>query len=125
MVGAVEQDTEITEQEFVGVPYILFTPKTISALGPKASTGSQTLHETKDFATEKPGVPRFFWGWMIYRDTFPNTKVHITEFCWKATKIEMLDDGQYDFEGTDCAHHNCVDEFCEDYQSIIGLSPYN
>jgi len=68
---------------------------------------------------------------MVYRDIFPNSRIHVTEFCWKVIEIKwkMSEKGQREgkphFTGSACSHHNCVDEFCGDYAVLTALSPKN
>lgn len=128
-VGKVVQPDEITEQEFTATQIDRTAAK--SAIGPKATLDSGTLRDDETFLTDNPGVPRFMWGWMVYRDTFPNTKPHVTEWCWKITEIAWELDingkhaGKPHLTASACVHHNCVDEFCEDYANITALSPAN
>jgi hypothetical protein len=128
-VGKVVQADEITEQEFMGTAIDRASAK--SAIGPKAILDSGTLRDGETFLTDNPSVPRFMWGWMVYRDTFPKTKPHVTEWCWKITEIAWELDGNGKHTGkphltaSTCGHHNCIDEFCEDYASITALSQPN
>lgn len=127
-IAAHPQDDEPSEEEFVGVALAnpiasAHRPDRMASIGPKITVDSVTLHAPEDFATDHPEVPRLFWGWILYRDIFPGTKVHLTEFCLKANDISRDDDLQYQFHGATCDHHNCIDDFCLDYSSIIGLAP--
>jgi hypothetical protein len=128
-VGKVEQTDEISEQEFIAAQIDKTSAR--AAVGPKAAFDSGTLRDDETFITDNPGVPRFLWGWIVYRDTFPHTKTHVTEWCWKITDITWkLDDNgkridKPNLTGSACIHHNCVDEFCEDYANITALSPAN
>ncbi len=130
-VGKVEQAEEITEEQFRTGAVDKSSAK--SALGPKAILDSGTLRDDEAFFTDNPGVPRFMWGWMVYRDTFPNTKTHVTEWCWRINTEDVrwkLDakgkrSGIPSITGSACVHHNCVDEVCEDYANITNLSPAN
>lgn len=73
----------------------------------------------------------FFWGWVTYRDIFPKTKIHLTEFCERIGSIATPTDKDGEahpergfmlmFET--CDHHNCTDEDCDDYASIVAISP--
>ncbi len=70
---------------------------------------------------------RFFWGWIAYRDVFPWTGLHITEFCEQAVQANVVshDVGSqpgFSFLYASCRQHNCADEYCEDYQAIINLA---
>jgi hypothetical protein len=129
-VGKIKQDEEITEEQFMMYGHVDRTAAK-SAIGPQSSIDSGTLRDDISFLTDDPGAPRWMWGWIVYRDTFPRTKTHVTEWCWKVIEITWkLDDngrrtGKPDITATTCAHHNCIDEFCEDYASIAALSPAN
>jgi hypothetical protein len=118
--------SDVSEQLFINGDSGI-VPKVQAIIGPQAFASSVTFHSPEQFATEHPEVPRLFWGWITYRDIFANTKKHLTEFCWKVPKIEQIGDGgQYFFtDATVCDHHNCIDEFCSDYSSVIAASPYN
>jgi hypothetical protein len=128
-VGKVMQKDEITEQEFMTTAVDKSTSK--SALGPKAVFDSATLRDDETFFTDDPDIPRFMWGWIVYRDIFPKSKTHVTEWCWridvKELKWKFKANGKREdiphITGSPCALHNCVDEFCEDYANITALSP--
>ena len=121
LLGVVMQEDELTEPEFMGTAFDKSVLKAASSMiGPKAPFESGITHQPEEFATNDLDVPRFFWGWLIYRDTFPKTKPHVTEFCLKSTKIKQ-EGADYSFDATVCGHHNCVDEFCEDYTTITQL----
>jgi len=126
-VGKVEQPDEITEQEFITTAVDRTTAK--SALGPKAILDSGTLRDDDSFLSDNTGVPRFTWGWIVYRDMFPKTKPHVTEWCWKITEVKWKLDERGKrgdlprITASACTHHNCVDESCEDYAYITSFSP--
>jgi hypothetical protein len=128
-VGKAEQTDEITEEEFISTPFDRTSAR--SAIGPKAIIDSRTLVDDDTLLTDNPGLPRFYWGWTVYRDTFAGSKTHVTEWCWKITAIvwKLSDNGRLakrpESSGSACVHHNCVDEFCEDYANITTLSPPN
>jgi hypothetical protein len=59
------------------------------------------------------GYPFFVFGLIYYDDIFPNSKHHITKFCYQiganlSDKKEIV--CNYGF----CAHWNCADDECED-----------
>jgi hypothetical protein len=66
----------------------------------------------------------FFWGWIVYRDVFKDSPVHVTEWCRVATAsgraISESDKNKshpvvhLDF----CEEHNCADDQCKDYKQI-------
>jgi hypothetical protein len=76
----------------------------------------------------------FLWGWMVYRDVFPNTPPHLTEFCQQLTTLafRIPSGSKVTFppsKTTDlrmitqsCGQHNCIDEYCPDYDEIIRFS---
>ncbi len=100
------------------------SPTAIASIGPKQPWETEPTHQPESFATEDLQYSRYIWGWLLYRDAFPNTKVHLTEFCLKTTNI-IPKDGDYDFSATVCGSpHNCVDEFCDDYSAMVTMLPH-
>jgi hypothetical protein len=113
-----------------------------SYLGPKAKT-SQTHRELLSFyigdreitSTRKYAKGVFFWGWTVYRDVFPKTKMHLTEFCQEMDTFvgNVPSDtktffpppvvNEYRMHYVGCKQHNCVDEYCKDYEEISNLLP--
>jgi len=68
----------------------------------------------------------FFWGWVAYRDVFPNTRPHVTEFCQHVIGVAALSTPQGPIpklEFSECRGHSCVDENCPDYKAISALVP--
>ncbi len=60
----------------------------------------------------------YFWGWLEYKDAFPETFNHITMFCVELTEIKetsLLDPRKSSNEigYTNCPQHNCEDEDCD------------
>jgi hypothetical protein len=125
VIAASEQEEEITEQEFLGsIPEVL-AKQPVSAIGPKIPFTSEAIHAEESFA-DSVDKPRYIWGWVLYRDIFPKTKPHITEFCYRVTTIEKIDIINYSFaKSRACTHHNCIDDFCDDYANLAALSPNN
>lgn len=70
---------------------------------------------------------RFLWGWVVYRDIFPKTEVHLTEFCRKAIKRtlgfspEPHPTAHVGLQVLWCKNHNCQDRNCKDYDSMAEL----
>ena len=114
--------TEPTEADFVKAK-----PYRMGVTGPKEPVsigGYDASLESlvpKDITTQ-PARPAnsptmYFWGWLTYRDVFPNTKVHLTEFCHFITQTyagvntgsptKEITASAFLFES--CVHHNCVD----------------
>jgi hypothetical protein len=69
----------------------------------------------------------FLYGWVAYRDTFPDTKPHVTGFCRQLASIEFSSGQSQQLQHTwgTCKDYkySCIDERCPDYASIIGLLP--
>jgi hypothetical protein len=115
----------------------------VEALGPKDQKTSMPISMPESYFGEKPiislkqqkGLPPeqhkiiklkqgfFIWGWVVYTDVFPGTKLHITEFCQKLRGLTFFQDGTLTFEWDTCRHHNCVDDYCEDYQVSANMMP--
>ncbi|MGO9084943.1 MAG: hypothetical protein ACLQBK_06930 [Candidatus Sulfotelmatobacter sp.] len=123
LFGSVGEADELTEAEFMGLGMGLPSPRAVSSIGPKNNWESAPMRQPESFVTERPDLNKILYGWILYEDIFfPETKVHVTEFCWKSANIRKLPDGDYEFNGIPCQHHNCVDQLCEDYASIVTLS---
>jgi hypothetical protein len=60
----------------------------------------------------------YFWGWAAYRDIFPDTPRHLTEFCAVLNGISVSRSGQIQLTFVKCPEHNCTDEYCNDYKAI-------
>jgi hypothetical protein len=73
--------------------------------------GRQTAHVT--------GKDLSIWGWVAYGDVFNKTPVHLTEFCHRITGISLSDDRIPGLGFQSCKEHNCTDERCGNYKSII------
>ncbi len=62
----------------------------------------------------------FAWGWVIYKDVFANTDLHVTEFCQHLTgRIRPHSDGGFDLLYANCKNHNCTDRYCPDYDYVM------
>lgn len=67
----------------------------------------------------------FVWGWAHYRDVFPHTKAHVTEFCYKIIRADFRPDlpgAHIKFVYSGCRQHNCTDEQCKDYREIAAMA---
>jgi len=125
LIAASEQEEELTEQKFLGTIPEVLAKEPVSAIGPKIPFTSGPMHTDESFA-DSAGKTRYIWGWVVYSDIFPKTEAHVTEFCYRVTKIEKIDIVNYSFaKTTACTHHNCIDEFCDDYANLAALSPKN
>jgi hypothetical protein len=73
--------------------------------------------------------PRFtFWGWFSYRDIFPKTPIHVTEWCQIMVDIAGRPNTEgfgpniaWQFNFENCEHHNCADDDCPDHAQIVAL----
>ncbi len=59
-----------------------------------------------------------FYGWVTYRDIFPDTPEHLTEFC-RGLSFFLAQGGKGSVSWDFCPVHNCTDEDCPDYQERI------
>lgn len=66
----------------------------------------------------------FIWGTVVYRDIFPDSPVHVTEFCMEVQGLLRVGAGKVDvtdpnmttiFKGSGCGTHTCYDQQCPDY----------
>lgn len=110
-----------------------------TAVPPKGDARSRFVPIPESYFTEKEqiGVPlkqqhvnmikgRFFaWGWIAYRDSFPDTEPHVVEFCGELQGAAYLSSNpnMTMFDWRACDEHNCVDQYCEDYKSLADLVP--
>jgi hypothetical protein len=123
-----------TEDQFKGD--ISFS--TTTTIGPKATreVGPITKSERDSFgadlgeitgfvriAEERKNYPRLtMWGWAVYRDQFPNTTPHLTEFCRKFYSVSSIPPNGFQYTFGDCSSHNCTDEDCDDYPQITAMA---
>jgi hypothetical protein len=124
---------EVPDEQVATFP---FTPEREMAfaktvMGPRGTGGSGDVFKALDFWKPINGKKNiYFWGWKIYRDTFPKTPVHVTEFCsglvgvfrnmpLEAGNKVVPANAPWSFTFNDCeGRHNCADEDCEDYAAI-------
>jgi hypothetical protein len=67
----------------------------------------------------------FIWGWAYYRDVFPWTKPHVTEFCTQISGINFVaerPEPHIVFAYSGCKRHNCEDQQCKDYGDLVRLA---
>ncbi|MFZ0279287.1 MAG: hypothetical protein WA254_08730 [Candidatus Sulfotelmatobacter sp.] len=129
---------EPSEEEFVGTE----TNRPIGEIGPKVTKRVGQLLEQDDFVLGGYSLLQigdqgfhaylashdvFFWGWVAYRDIFPTTNPHITEFCEHMTGIIAFNDASGSLvpklQFSECRQHNCVDDHCQDYKAMADLVP--
>ena len=129
---------EPTEEQFASeegvnptaMPPSVIAPKQQPEVGPLIARetdlfGDALIHPTVERLRQViEGEHLFVWGWLAYRDVFPKTRVHLTEFCENLARITVPDtpgvQPVFDFKG--CRKHNCVDEHCDDYQQMLKLA---
>jgi hypothetical protein len=128
LFASVQQQNELTEEEFLGKNLIDASSFNAATLAPRGTVDGGPIRQYESWFKEQPNTPWFYWGWMTYKDIFPNTKTHVTEFCWRVTEIkyQIAADGKPvgkpHFSAGQCAQHNCIDEFCADYAAIVEFS---
>jgi len=116
---------EPNEEMFSGIGQLKDQPILwTAAVGPSTPLESRNFYVPVQALTDiTGGNERFMWGWVFYRDTFPNTKPHVTEFC---NHIDLMaksttEEHAYRISGSYCRHHNCVDDSCPDYDSLVKM----
>jgi hypothetical protein len=99
------------------VPVVLAPKGTLSyGVGPIDVKAVQSVQDHTGHA--------YLYGWATYRDIFPNTKEHITEFCYELNVDPTIDIGDLRWI-TDHSYsvgsfnlctqgHNCTDDECKD-----------
>jgi hypothetical protein len=110
-----------------------------SVIGPKATLSAGPVTTPEPYVL--PSLPEkltgtyvirsdqqtFFWGWIAYRDVFPNTKPHVSEFCSYLGAVILGHDpntgASMQFKNSGCKRHNCTDDDCDDYHEIVGMLP--
>jgi hypothetical protein len=132
-IGWVEYDIVSNEQ----LSRYPFTPRTrdfvTTVVGPKAPFESGPVLIPEDLLIAKPpGLHVILWGWECYEDIFyPKTRPHLTEFCWDlqaaiAHRTGTSPSGPIDSWSMGfvaCPEHNCVDQYCADYDAISSYLP--
>jgi hypothetical protein len=88
-------------------------------LGPKARLWSEALDVSPNVIekVKRKKARLFFYGWACYRDSFPKTKVHITEFCWEVPYFQATPiNGGYEITTSlsSCRQHVCADDGCKE-----------
>ena len=127
---------EPTEEQFIGSRPLpvskVIGPKALYFFGDIRKSGSfwgLDRARTTGAVQTHIGKHNFvLWGWVTYRDVFPQTNVHVTEFCQRLVTIGVNPERpsnarpEFTFRFQDCEHHNCADEQCEDYKAIIAAA---
>ncbi len=123
------------EQKFIGedapeVKTISGTvgPKEPHSIGPRFKSdffvfgNAPTLPDLKHPEKNRPNLSTrniSFWGWIIYRDIFPETPMHLTEFCQNLQGVVFNPGTGVQLMFSNCKAHNCTDKYCDDYQEIM------
>jgi len=113
----------------------------VGTIGPRGIDSSEVRKpesflygNNPDFQHTHP-VPQnlFLWGWVVYRDVFPNTKPHVTEFCVRVAGVAFLSETMPQSILPDvmppaviftaCNSHNCIDNYCKDYDVMAKVTP--
>jgi len=69
-----------------------------------------------------PHTQKFvIWGWARYYDVFPNTRRHLSEYCYLVSgqrePITPTSTNQIGYFIENCDRHNCADQECNDSKS--------
>jgi hypothetical protein len=77
---------------------------------------------------ELPGRRIPFWGWITYRDIFPSSDLHVTEWCQIIGQVNARPNTPgseqkiiWDVYMGDCQNHNCADRDCPDYKQVVAI----
>jgi hypothetical protein len=99
-------------------PFVFGPKQTYDGLGDAISVSDiEALRDNKKHA--------FFWGWIVYRDIFERTPIHLSEFCFNVTNPRWSKPNHTDptaqmlVTTLPCQTHNCYDEDCKDYSKRI------
>lgn len=125
---------EPTKEQFKGAPFtrapsIAINPKGEQWLGPltKPESFIPLNKPSANMQTTITTQRKFFWGWIVYRDVFPWTKTRLTEFCQEVSGVSypmpLTANSNFTFVFNNCQEHNCTDEYCSDYSTIIAMLP--
>jgi len=126
----------LTEERFIGnLKDVAKARKNIGTIGPKGQHTIGPLFKTEDFVLsgntmDFKNVERlkafkqtrdiYAWGWVTYRDIFPDTPIHLTEFCQHLAGISLNpQDKTISVYFNNCSEHNCTDKYCKDYAEIV------
>jgi hypothetical protein len=91
------------------------TKPSLLTIGPQAIINMDgeydlTQDDVKRMRDESKSI--YIWGWIHYRDVFPNSKPHVTEFCYRLLP-EMRGQGTLQLRSPTCPTHNCTDDDCK------------
>jgi hypothetical protein len=105
-----------------------------TSIGPRATQGLTEIEQSESFImgkdlgdlnqmpTQVGDEPLYIWGWVAYRDIFKAP--HVTEFCLEAYEVQIdIRTKVAKLNLSNCLTHNCIDEYCRDFQAIAALMP--
>lgn len=128
--GSIFQMTLATQDVSIPVDFdrLPVGTKTPYVFGPKGSFSGTPVFLTMDVANqiEKKTTNAIIWGWIVYRDIFPDTPIRLSEFCvqltnprWTSSVDHADPAGDILIDNPPCITHNCYDDNCEDYSKRI------
>ena len=99
-------------------------PKAITIPPMTVVTGGeiQLTPDTVMWYMANPSRILYIWGWVKYRDVFPGSPPHLTEYCVYSSDIPPTPDpksGQLPIKFKMCKIHDCSDDDCPDYRAKI------
>jgi len=128
--GAKSTD-EPSDEEFAGkadFTSVTYGPKAEQLMGPAKIASEEELfgmslgNQFENFSKARFQKNFVIWSWIAYRDIFPKSRIHITEFCDGFMNAELersMTTASIQFISRSCGKHNCSDEQCTDYDKII------
>jgi hypothetical protein len=129
----------------IGYPFPETKTPSLAVIGPKGSYATLARVTNIDLLDAWQAKSRiFFWGSVVYRDTFPGDPDRLSEFCVEMTHVAFgtslpgnqnpatpksialstpvapsTPDTLAGFQWQACREHNCYDEDCKDYSAKI------
>jgi hypothetical protein len=94
-----------------GIPTVVEPKQEITCM----NEGSIPSDEIRKVESNPPSAYLYLWGWVTYRDVFPGTPPHRTEYCLQLTKWggdPLNPAGSYSMGFNFCPIHNCTDDEC-------------
>lgn len=116
-------DESLFEGENPSFASLTIGPKAEQQMGPHREEESSIFgvdfgSDLSRFHEGKMDKLLIIWAWIAYRDIFPGTKLHLTEFCDATYGARRSLVTGVAFYSRSCVHHNCTDEDCPDYGEI-------
>jgi hypothetical protein len=94
--------------------------------GPKQTYDPQgAVLTVSDFEAIEKGKHTFVWGWAVYRDTFPGTETHLSEYCLAFSNPKWSKPNHSDptvdilVTNLPCQAHYCYEHDCKDYDERV------